>query len=153
VTLLRLGCRSRACGLRRVPALLVFYSSFSSQNTLQCRSQCIKNATDCVEIKRVKMFSVTLYMLRQTLCRLALFIFPSPLSVTQLKLRVILRPLYLHFPISAGFSNFLTGRFSLPRRMQAKYFKIGHKRLVPKPYVIIFISIFQAHPTLYKLSS
>jgi hypothetical protein len=34
VKLLRLGCGSSACGLRRVPALLVFYSSFSSQNTV-----------------------------------------------------------------------------------------------------------------------
>jgi hypothetical protein len=34
VKLLRLGCRSSACGLRRVPALLVFYSSVGSQNTV-----------------------------------------------------------------------------------------------------------------------
>jgi hypothetical protein len=32
VKLLRLGCRISACGLMRVPALLVFYCSFCSQN-------------------------------------------------------------------------------------------------------------------------
>jgi hypothetical protein len=37
-----------------------------------------KNATDCVEIKRGKMFSVALYMLRQTLCCLAP---PCPFSL------------------------------------------------------------------------
>jgi hypothetical protein len=30
-----------------------------------------ENATDCVEIKRGKVFSITLHRLRQTLCRLA----------------------------------------------------------------------------------
>jgi hypothetical protein len=34
VKLLRLDYRSSACELRRVPALLVFYTSFGSQNTL-----------------------------------------------------------------------------------------------------------------------
>jgi hypothetical protein len=47
VKLLRLGCRSSACGLRCVPALLVFYSSFGSQNTVQCKNQCMKMPLLC----------------------------------------------------------------------------------------------------------
>jgi hypothetical protein len=67
VKLLRLSCRSSACGLRRVPALLVFYSSFGSQNTVQC----IKIPLIVSKLKGKTMFSVTLYMLRQALCHLA----------------------------------------------------------------------------------
>jgi hypothetical protein len=82
VKLLRLGCRSNTCGLRRVSALLVFYRSYGSQNTVQCSSQCIKMPPIVSKLKGEKMFSVSLYMLRQTLCRLALSTFSSPLTVT-----------------------------------------------------------------------
>jgi hypothetical protein len=71
VKLLHLSCTSSACGLRHVPALLVCYSSFGSQNTVQCKSQCIKMPPTVSKLKGKKMFSVALYMLRQTLCRLA----------------------------------------------------------------------------------
>jgi hypothetical protein len=69
-----------------VPALLVFYSSFGSQNTVWCKIQYIQNATDCVEIKIGKsVFSYTIHAqirLFAVLLPLALSIFPSPLSVT-----------------------------------------------------------------------
>jgi hypothetical protein len=42
VKLLRLGCRISACGLRLASVSLVFYSSFGSQNTLQCAIQRMK---------------------------------------------------------------------------------------------------------------
>jgi hypothetical protein len=54
-----------------VAALLVVYSSFGSQNTVLCRSQCMKMPPIVLKLKGEKMFSVALYMLRQTLCRLA----------------------------------------------------------------------------------
>jgi hypothetical protein len=56
VKLLLLGCRSSACGLRRVPVLLVFYSSFGSQNTLQCKSQCTKMPPIMSKLKEKKHF-------------------------------------------------------------------------------------------------
>jgi hypothetical protein len=63
-----------------------------------------QNATDFVEIKREQnMFSVFPYTFRQTLCHmppLSLFIFPSPLTVTQLKLGVILLSLYADVEVS-----------------------------------------------------
>jgi hypothetical protein len=48
-----------------VPALLVLYSSFGSQNTVY------ENATESVEIKRGKIVFSYTKMLRQTLCRLS----------------------------------------------------------------------------------
>jgi hypothetical protein len=49
-----------------------------------------------LKLKGTKMFSVTLYMLRlfAVLLHLALSIFPTLLTVTQLKLGVVLHPLY-----------------------------------------------------------
>jgi hypothetical protein len=85
VKLLRLGCISSACGLRRVPALLVFYSSFGSQNTVQCKSLCIKIPPIVSKLKGEK-YSQLHYIcsdrLFADLLPLALSIFPSPLSVT-----------------------------------------------------------------------
>jgi hypothetical protein len=68
---LRLGCRSSACGLRHVPALLVFYSYFGSQNAVWCKSQCVKMPPIMSKLKGEKMFSLTRKMLRKTRCRLA----------------------------------------------------------------------------------
>jgi hypothetical protein len=55
-SLLRLRRRSSACVLRRVPALLVFYSSFGSQNTMQCKSESIKMPSTVLILKREKRF-------------------------------------------------------------------------------------------------
>jgi hypothetical protein len=68
VKLLRLGCRSSAFGKSRVPALLVFYSSFSSQNTMLCKSHCIKIPPIMSKLKGEKMFHKTC---SDTLCGLA----------------------------------------------------------------------------------
>jgi hypothetical protein len=49
---------------------LCFIVPLVKKNTVSCF--CLyENATDCVEIKRGNMFLVVLYILRQTLCRLA----------------------------------------------------------------------------------
>jgi hypothetical protein len=50
--------RSSACGLTRVPALLAFYSSFPSQNTVLCKSQCKKMPPIVMKLKREKCFQL-----------------------------------------------------------------------------------------------
>jgi hypothetical protein len=83
--LLHSGCRSSACGLRGVPASLVFYCSFGSQNTVHWKSQCMKMPPIVSKIKRGKnVFSCTIHAqtLFADLLPLALSIFPYPLSVT-----------------------------------------------------------------------
>jgi hypothetical protein len=67
VKLLRLGCRSSACGFRRVPTLLVFYSSFGSQNIVQCRSQCIKMPPIMPKLKRENVFSKSIHAQTESL--------------------------------------------------------------------------------------
>jgi hypothetical protein len=94
VKLLRLGCRSSAYVLRRVSALLEFYSSFGPQNTVWWKSQCIKMPPTVSKLKRKDVFSYTLGPRTQTLCRLALCC-SFTLSVTKLKLGVIFRLLYM----------------------------------------------------------
>jgi hypothetical protein len=67
-----------------------------------------QNATDCVEIKRgTNVFSYTVHAQTDfaVLLPLALSIFPSPLSVTLLKLRVILCPLYYRIKKSVTHSR------------------------------------------------
>jgi hypothetical protein len=59
VKLLRLSCRSSAYGLRRVRALRVFYSSFSSQTTVLCKSQCMKMIV--LKLKGEDVFSYTIH--------------------------------------------------------------------------------------------
>jgi hypothetical protein len=93
VILLRLGCRSNACGFRRVLALLVFYSSFATQNTVYCKSQCVKLPPILSRLRgRKNVFSYSrLFAIKNmslTSCS------PLRFSVTQLKLAVMLRPLY-----------------------------------------------------------
>jgi hypothetical protein len=60
VKFLRLGCRCSACGSRRVPALLVFYSYFGSQNTVHFKSQCMKMPPIMSKLKGF-FFSYTVY--------------------------------------------------------------------------------------------
>jgi hypothetical protein len=82
VKLLRFGCRSSVCGLRRVSALLVFCSSFGSQNSVVQKSVC-QNAIDYVEIKGEKCFQLHYTCsdrLSVVLLPLALSMFRSPLS-------------------------------------------------------------------------
>jgi hypothetical protein len=72
VKLSRLGCRSSTYGLRRMPALLAFYSSFVSSITMKCSSQCIKMPPVLSKLKGKKtMSSLIVRMLRQTIWRLA----------------------------------------------------------------------------------
>jgi hypothetical protein len=82
VKLLRSGCRSSACGLRRVPVLPVFYSSVGSQNIVECKSHCIKMQPIVWKLKGENVFSYTVHAQTTVLLSLAPSIFPSPLSVT-----------------------------------------------------------------------
>jgi hypothetical protein len=74
VKLLCLGCKSSACRLRRVPALLVFYSSFDLQNTVSCKSQCIRMPPIVPRLKG-KMFSDRFFLV---LLPLAFSVIHSP---------------------------------------------------------------------------
>jgi hypothetical protein len=64
-------CRNRACELRRVDALRVFYSNFGSQGTAKCKSRRIKMPSTVSKLKGKTAFSLKQYMLIQTVYHLA----------------------------------------------------------------------------------
>jgi hypothetical protein len=106
VKLLRLGCRSSACVLRRVPALRQFYCSFGSRNALWCESQCIEMPPTVSKLRGVwggKCFQLhytCTYRVFVVLHSFAFSIYTFPLTMSHPKLGVTLRPLYL--PLSPG---------------------------------------------------
>jgi hypothetical protein len=92
---LSLSWRSSTYWLRRVCIASVLYFILVTKWS-EVRTSVNQNVTDLRKLRKEKMFSVLVYMLRQTFCRLAPYLpFSTSLfTATELKLGVTLRPLY-----------------------------------------------------------
>jgi hypothetical protein len=71
------------CGLRRVPALLVFYSSVGSQNTVQCKSQRMKMPIVSKLKEGKNVFSYTIHAQTDSLPSCSPLPFPSSFPLFQ----------------------------------------------------------------------